>query len=409
MSRRVLLSSLALVLAATETASAQESGAVRVTLDDVIAIARRDAPAPRVARARVDEARSSLIGARLRSTENPVLETNVGPRFAAERSTDVNVSLLVPLTVGRARARRIDAAEAETEQAQFLADESLRGSRGDAVAAYFRVLHAQRRIALATERLALATEAEQIAKDREAAGDVAQFEVDLARGEVARARSAVASGNAILLRREADLRAQLGIGGEQTINVEGKLEDWARLGVDAPERAPSRPDVQALHSEIAIAEAEAALARTSKLPDFALRVAYAHEHDADIALVGVSFSLPVFNRGQGELGRARAREQRARLELAVREEAVSTEIAGARASYRAFVGALVPLEQEAIPAATENADKAADAYRAGKIDLAALLLIRREALETRMDHLDALLEASLAAVDLWVALGSPDT
>lgn len=404
---RVLLTSLALILTVTATASAQGSGAVVITLDDVISIAQRDAPAPRVARARIDEARSSLIGARLRSTENPVLESTIGPRWGAGRSTDFDVTLLVPLKLGPARGHRVAAAEAEAEQAQFLAEESLRTSRGDAVAAYFRVLHAQRRVALATERLALATEAEQIAQDRKTAGDVAEFEVDLARGEVARARSAVASGDANLMRRVADLRAQLGIDAEQVVTVEGALEGWASLGVDDPARTPSRPDVEVVRTEIAIAEAEAALATTSKRPDVALRLTYAHEEDADIALIGVSVSLPLFNRGQGELGRARAREKRARVELEVHEDVVATEIDGARDSYKAFVDALAPLVEDALPAATKNAEKAIDSYRAGKIDLSALLLIRREALETRLEHLDALLEASLAAVDLWVALGSP--
>lgn len=406
MSRRVLLTSLALVLTATVGTSAAEP--LRLTLADVIAIARRDAPEPRVARARVDEARALLIGARLWSTENPVIETTIGPRWSAQRSTDFDVGLSVPLRLGRARAHRIEAAEAETRQAGALADEALRIARGEAVAAYFRVLHAQRKVALATERLTLASEAEQAARDREVAGDVAQFEVDLAHGEVARARSAVASGRATLLRREADLRARLGIDAAQQLVVDGELGDGARLGVDDLDYSAPRPDAEAARSEIAIARAESAVARTARLPDLSVRITYAHEDDADIALFGVSLTLPLFNRGQGDAGRAHARETRARIELALREQIASNEIVGAHSSYRAFVDALAPLEQDAIPAAQANADKAIESYRAGKIDLAALLLIRRELLDTRTDHLDALLEASLAAVDLWVALGSPE-
>jgi hypothetical protein len=35
-----------------------------------------------------------------------------------------------------------------------------------------------------------------------------------------------------------------------------------------------------------------------------------------------------------------------------------------------------------------------------------LLVIRREVLDTRREHLDRLLAAALAAVDLWIARGA---
>ena len=408
MSRRALATTIGLLLATVMTTTAASAdGAVHLSLKEVIALARRDAPAARVARARVDEGRSLLVGARLRRTENPVLETNVGPRWSGERSTDLDLSLLVPLELGRARAGRIDVAEAERAQLQAVADDTVRTFAGDAVAAYFRVLHAQRRVALATERHALALEAEQIAKDWEQAGDVAQFEVELARGEVARALSAVAAEQAALIGREAELRVVLGLTRGQVVTVEGELGGWDQLGVDGGEQV-TRADIEAARREVDVATAETGLARTARLPDVALRLSYAHEQDADIGLVGVSVSLPLFNRGQGPLARAAARATRARVEVEQREVVASTEIEGARASLQAFVDALVPLEQAAIPAATANSDRAFESYRAGKIDLATFLLIRREVIDTRMEHLDRLLDASLAAVELWVALGSPE-
>jgi cobalt-zinc-cadmium efflux system outer membrane protein len=406
MSRRVLITSLCLYLIAAAT-PALAAPPVRLGLKDVIALAHRDAPAPRVARARAEEGRSLRVGARLRSTENPVVEANVGPRWATERSTDFDVSLLLPLRLGPARSRRIQVAEAERKQIQLLARDSIRTSAGDAVGAYFRILHAQRRVALATERHSLAMEAEQIAKDRQKAGDISQFEVDLARGEIARSLSSVAAEKALLLRREADLRVVLGIERGRVITVAGDLGGWDQLGLDDDRRSSARPDLEAARREVDIARAEMGLARTSRLPDVALRFSYAREEDVDIGLVGLSLSLPVLNRGQGEAARAEARETRARIELEEREGVAWAEIEGARESFHAFVDALVPLERDAIPAATANSEKAFESYRSGKVDLAAFLLIRREAIETRLEHLDRLLDASLAAVDLWVALGSP--
>ena len=46
-----------------------------------------------------------------------------------------------------------------------------------------------------------------------------------------------------------------------------------------------------------------------------------------------------------------------------------------------------------------------ESYRAGKMDLPALLLVRRDLLETRREYLDRLLDAALAGIDLAVARG----
>jgi cobalt-zinc-cadmium efflux system outer membrane protein len=65
------------------------------------------------------------------------------------------------------------------------------------------------------------------------------------------------------------------------------------------------------------------------------------------------------------------------------------------------------LEKRALPRALDNEALAREAHRAGKIDLAAFLLIRRDALDVRREHLDRLLDAALAGIDLWVAVGAP--
>jgi cobalt-zinc-cadmium efflux system outer membrane protein len=103
---------------------------------------------------------------------------------------------------------------------------------------------------------------------------------------------------------------------------------------------------------------------------------------------------------------ARARHARAEIASAARRAAVRAEVEGARAAYAAAVSAADRLEATALPNAGTIAAMAAEAYRAGKIDLAALLVIRRDALETRREHADRLLDAALAGVDLAVAVGA---
>lgn len=124
----------------------------------------------------------------------------------------------------------------------------------------------------------------------------------------------------------------------------------------------------------------------------------------DILLGGLAVSLPIFNRAQGERIEARARQDRARVEFAALEKTVATQRDAARASFAAAVAAVDILDTRALPLAAENEQLAQESYRAGKLDLPSLLIIRRDALATRATHLDRLRDAALAGVDLAVAL-----
>jgi cobalt-zinc-cadmium efflux system outer membrane protein len=390
---------LSILLIGVSTASADE----KLTLQDVIARARTSAPTPRVARARTEEARSALVGARRLATRNPAVEAEVGPRWSDGRSTDAQVSLSVPLDLGGRRDKRVAVAEADIRRQQLDADNTERLTVTTAIIAFYQVLYTDRRLALAEERVRLADAAQEVAAQRNKAGDVAEFEVNLARGEAARARSSVAAATSDQLRARGQLAAALGLPTLKGLSVAGDLADRSFLEQDP--HTVARPDVRALEQEITLANAESTLAATERWPRLDLRVVYAHERDADIVLGGFSLDLPMFEHGQGEAARARARAARAQLELASRKAVIGSELDIATDAYAASVVAVQQLETEAIPISATNETSAAASYRAGKLDVGTLLLIRREVLDTRREHLDRLFDAAVAAVELWTARG----
>ena len=376
-----------------------------LTLSRVVELARSRAPDPVVARARVEETRGGLVGAGRFATRNPVLEIDLGPRWSDGRSTDVQSSISFPIDLGGRRGKRLAAVEADILREQHEAGGIERITIATAVAAYYHVLHTDRRLALAEDRVRLADAAETTARQRARAGDVAEFEVNLARGEVARAKSAVVSAKGDRARARAQLAAVLGLSiGD--VSVTGDLTD--RKLLEGTTTAPTtRPDLRALAQEVELARAEAAVARAERWPSLDLRITYEHERDADIVLGGIAIALPLFEHGQGDAARARARGRRAEVELGIRSTFANAQLAGARETHAAAVAAVQILEQEALPLSIENETAASASYRAGKIELGTLLVIRREVLDTRREHLDRLLDAALAAVDLWIARGTP--
>ena len=197
----------------------------------------------------------------------------------------------------------------------------------------------------------------------------------------------------------------LGLASMAAVVVEGDLGDRS-LFARQTKGLGNRADVAAAEAENYASQAAVALAAAARFPAVAVQVRYAREQDEDIVLGGFSVALPVFERGQGDQAKALARRERALVELEARRAALSVEIEGKSAVFAAAVAAVLVLEKEALPRIEENERMAMESYKAGKIGLDTFLRVRRETVETRREAMDRLLEAALAGVNMWTALGA---
>lgn len=390
---------------ATPAATADPS--MSITRERVIELARKRAPAVRIAETRVEESRGKLVGARVLLPENPALEVMAGPRWANGRTTDIEALLAVPIQLGGRRDKRIAVANAAVDRDTQLARDTQRTTVGVALAAYYRTLAAKGRVELGQARKVLADDLLKTANERRRAGDVAQLEVNLATAEVARAESEILSAEAGLTRARAELAVGLGLGAGDAFAVDGKLDDRTPFdAVLATRQVAERPDLRAARAEVVGTRSDVALADASRFPDLSFRVGYKREDEGtDIVLGGFAISLPFFERNQGPRAESRARRARAAVELDALQSAVAIEVEATRAAYQTAVASVQRLAEKGLPLAMQNEDMARESYRVGKIDLATLLLVRREALDTRREHLERQLEAALAGVDLTVAVG----
>ena len=376
-----------------------------LTAARVVALARVGAPEVLLAQTGVLEARGRLAGARALMQENPAIEGVANSDQEFERRTDLEVT--VPIEFGLRRSRRVGIARADLQREEYFVADAGRRAIGMALAAYYRVLHAERSVALARERQALAEDLQRIAAERVRSGDAARLELNVAETELSRAESGVLSEEHQVARARVELAVVLGLPSGTGLLVAGDLADRSVLeSMSIDTTAGRRADVLAAESELKAAVAQGALARTALLPELSLRWNYGHEGGEAIQRHGWVLSVPLFNHGQGERGQARARRERARVELESRRAAASAEVEGARAGYQAAVGAARQLQVRGIPRALETEAMAQESYRSGKMNLPGVLVVRREALETRREYLDRLLEAALSAIELAVATGA---
>jgi len=376
-----------------------------LTAQRVMEIAAASAPESRLAAAQVLEAKGRLSGARVIAADNPTIEGLRGTNDREIESTQLD--LTVPLGLGFRRMYRVREANAALERERFLEVDSRRQAVGRALQMFYEVLYFEQRLSIAKDGRNLAEDLVRAAKDRFDAGDAARLDVIIAEGESSRATSQVLEEEAHVAESRANLAAILGLSSGETLEVSGDLNDRTLFGAEVDSSTiQNRADISAAKSEIKAAAAAVSGSKAEFIPELAFRMDYEEVGDEDLLRPGLAMSLPLFNFGQGERGEAKARQMRASIALESRTAAAFAEFEGARAAYRSLDASAKEIEREALPRVREIEELGSQSYAAGKIDLPSLLIIRRNAVETRQEHAIRQLDAALAGIALGLAAGT---
>jgi cobalt-zinc-cadmium efflux system outer membrane protein len=371
-----------------------------LTLPDVVARAREQAPQIVSARLAMEEARGRLLGASLRFQENPEISGALGNRSGPDgRFTDYELNFDQALEPGARRAARVASARAALARSTASVDEVTRTVLHDAVTAYYRALHANERIRLLSASFELATTVYATADRRFKAGDIAVLDVNIARASLARVRAEREAAEASKTLALGELRRLLAI--EDELVVDGSLSRPADASLDvALQSVSQRPELRALEAEIAEADADVRVGQSFSKPQYGLGVRYSREEGDQIILGGMTVSVPMFSQGQEQRAISAARASRLRAELTAARGRVQQEVRSAFDAYNRRLAAVRVLETDAISGMDENEQLTTRSFEVGQLGLPDLLLIRRELLDTRAQYLDALLAAALARTDL---------
>ncbi len=376
-------------------------------LERALGLAREHAPSLRVAQARVAEARARGVDAQLWVRDNPTLEVGGGARVGRAGTTaDVEIGVGQVFELGGQRGARIGVAQAEIDLARATADEASRRLLQAVAEVFLRARHAEERRRIAQDAEALAVEIHQAAQRRQRAGDVEVLDVNLASLALARAQAQVRRLDAARARSLGDLRALLGLTHDVAITLTGDL--LARRHYSLTEllaRALDRPDRRAVVAATRVADAEVRLGEARAWPDLGIRLGYAREEDAHIALAALTLTLPFFDHGQGLVAAARARGAALRAERESIEGVSSSRLAAALDNYRQLLDAVEQFERDGLLQVAQSDAVASRSYALGAMPLGELLSIRRELVEARVTYTDLLLDAALARVALEAEAG----
>jgi cobalt-zinc-cadmium efflux system outer membrane protein len=397
---RMGLSTVAVCAVACVHAGTAAAQGKAMTLADVLARAREQAPEIVSARLALEEARGRLLGASVRFQANPEVDAALGNRNGPDtRFTDFELGLGQSFEPRARRSARVAGANAGIARGAANVDEVTRTVLRLAASAYYRAVYANERITLLNATHELAQTVYATADRRFRAGDIAVLDVNIARASLARIRAereGAAASRALAL---GALRQLLRL--DNDVGVEGSLTRPAEADLSkALQTASQRPELRGLEAAIQEAEAEVQLGLSFSRSEYGLGVRYAREEGDQIVLGGMTVTLPMFLKGQEHRAVGAARAARLRSELDAARARVQLEVRAAFDAYNRRLAAVSVLEADAIPGLAENEQLTMRSFDVGQLGLPELLLIRREILDTRSQYLEALLEASLARIDL---------
>ncbi len=400
------------------------------SLQELIEHALRHNPDLLAARQRLAEVRGLLRQAGLRP--NPEINVAVangdvlGSR--GERLYELGYSHTFEL--GSKRSRRVDAAQFEAEMTALEIANRERILRADVKSRYVEALAAMRNFGTARRVLELNRKSLELAQARIKEGEGAPLEQGLLQVEVNRIESDRVLFESQVQRAVIDLKLLAGMDQGGTLKVLEALAPPSTV-VDTEsilQRAlAQRPDIQAARVQERLASAELELARAEAVPNAVATGRYAHiqtrfdQHgfaqpggpvvplrDKDNVLTaGISITLPVRNRNQGNIEAGVARQRAAVLRREALERSARQEVLSAINRYEAARRALGVFDQGVVQQSQENLRIVRGAYELGELRLLDVINEQRRLLETQRAYTDLLKDANIAIADLERAVGAP--
>ncbi len=381
-------------------ATSTEPSARSLTLAEAIALALARNTAIAVAQREFDATRGAVLQAGLRP--NPELSVQQEDFKQGRRTSTVQVTQ--SLELGGKRAHRTAVAERISAQAAADIEQARADVRSQVVVAFHEVLVGQERLRLARSSLQLATGDAEMTGKRVQAGKVAPLEETRAQVARAAAVAEVAQAEGALRAGHQKLFALWGDTGHRETTLIGPLDLPAEGLADEVvfARMAASPVLQRARLERERAEAAVALERSRQVVDVAVSVGVkrSQENGVTAAVVGLTVPLPLFDRNQGNLAEALAREEKAREELNATELRLASEIAQVREQLRSARAEAQTLQQDAIPGAREAYRVASQGFQLGKFSYLETLDAQRTLVGTQAQLLRALLDTYRAAAEL---------
>jgi cobalt-zinc-cadmium efflux system outer membrane protein len=394
-------------------------------LDQAIAQALDKEPGLRAARSDVEVARGMRVQAGLKPNPTVALAHQTEP---AGTDAQTRVEVQWPLDLFR-KTGRVSVAEREIEARQHATADRERLLISDVRLKFGEVLTAVRELAVMDDLVAATARQHALVAARAEEGAAPPLERDMVRVELQRleADRMLQAGHAEHALIE--LKRLLGLAADAPLTLREDLEQLVQREIALPvsnaaSSTGGRPDLEEARTRIHLADARIEQARRDGWADVSVFGAYTRTDAGfpqrgfgpqnDLERVrgvfhyvagGLTVSVPLRNRNQGEIAAAQAQRAGAEAQLDATRLTAEAEIAASRARDEHARRALAVYNAETRALAKQNLDVVRQTYELGRMTLFEVLTERRRYLDTERAYTNALREAYDARQALRQALG----
>jgi cobalt-zinc-cadmium efflux system outer membrane protein len=206
-----------------------------------------------------------------------------------------------------------------------------------------------------------------------------------------------------------DMKLILGKPRDEALTIDGKLSyEELKISIDdiLASAYKTRPDLKAAELEKERASKEISLRKAEIFPNPTLSGFFSREERTDDIVGGfVSISIPVWDRKQPELKKARTSKSTASINISNKRLQIQNDVATAYRTFTAAKQGIAIYTDDIMPQVNENLKLNEISYKEGKINFVGFLMMQSDLIETQTTYLEALLSYNNAIVNLEAASG----
>ena len=390
----------------------EETTAETVNLEECITIAFENNLQLVAARNNLGATEADRIKASLLFPSNPKVVSRIGERDGpdGQKTTDYMVRLTQEFQIFGQRRKRINVSNKLIERVKFEIADIERNIIAKVKINFYEALTALEILKLREYVESIFEKLWDATRERYNAGAISALELNSIKIGYGQARQQLLVAKSNYKNSLLNLKLLMGKPGDEVLNIEGKLSH-EKLQISLEDLMASaskiRPDLKAIELEKERASKEISLRKAEIVPNPSLGGFFAREERTDDIVGGfVSISIPVWDRKQSELKKARTAKGTANINIRNKQLQIQKEVETAYQTFMAAKSGMVIYTDEIIPQVDESLILNEISYKEGKINFIGFLTMQKNLLETRAAYLNTLLDYSNAIINLEKVSGT---
>ena len=396
---------------------ARASGSVRITLDDAVQMALQHNHNLLAARTTIQQSEAEETTANLRP--NPVLfaDWDYLPFFSPgnwtsqylQDSTEADLGLSYLIERGKRRQHRLQAAKDLTAVTRSQVADNERGLTFQVATLFTNVQLAESTLDLANQDLKSFQSTVDVSENQYKVGGISENDYLKIKLQLLQFQSDVEQTQLARVRALSDLRQLLGYESVSADYDVAATFEYQALKVNLEDlqmkALQNRPDLRAAQQGVTAANSQFLLQKSIAKQDVTITGNYTHVNGINGASFLGSIPLPIFNRNQGEIARARYAITQAQEQQAAASGQVVTDVKDAYEGLQTNDKVVQLYRSSYLDVSKQSRDISEYAYRRGAISLLDFLDAERTYRATQLAYRQTLASYLLALEQLREAVG----